>query len=151
MRKIVAIISLLTILCLSLFSCESRRDAYEIIDSFVSAYGAEGIIYSPKINEGDEGYINSDLIRKIYVFSGRFPENYAIFLNNHTDFSSECGAFVCSDADMLNMVEEMCLERIRLLSGGEDHAFVKRSRDVCFYSTMKDRARAEKIFSQIIR
>lgn len=151
MKRAISLILLIILLVHTLSSCEAERDAYEIVRDFVSAYGAEGVIYSPRFTEGEEGYIRDDLVRKIYVFSGRFPENYAVFLNSRLDFSSECGAFVSSDAEMLGMIEEMCLERIRLLSEGGSHAFVKRSRNLVFYSTMKDRARAEKIFSEIIR
>ena len=151
MKRVVSLILLSVILSFTLSSCKAERDAYEVVRDFVSAYGAEGVIYSPRFVEGEEGYIRDDLIRKIYVFSGVLPENYAVFLNSRLDFSSECGAFVSSNAEVLGMIEEMCLERIRLLSEGGSHAFVKRSRNLVFYSTMKDRERAEKIFSEIIR
>lgn len=150
MRKI-AILILFAFVFSSLLSCRAEPDAYAMLNSFVRTYGAEGIIYSPEIAEGNAGYVYEGLMEKIYRFSGDFPTNYAVFLNNRVDHPSECGLFVCSDAEMLDMVEEMCLERIRLLSLGEDHAFVKRSRNICFYSTMQDRDRAERIFSQIIR
>ena len=150
MKKITTFILLIAI-CLSLSSCGREPDAKKIINEFLGSYGAEGIVYSPLAAEGEPGYINDKFIKNLYSFSGRFPENYAIFLNNRTDFSSECAVFVCRDTEMADMVEEMCLERIRLISGGGKHAFVKRSRNLCFYSTMKDRERAEKIFSEIIR
>lgn len=150
MKKITTFILLIAMI-LSLFSCTRERDAKQIIENFVNSYGAEGIIYSSQAIEGEIGYISDKFIEKIYRFSGEFPENYAIFLNNRTDFSSECAAFVCRDAEMIDMVQEMCLERIRLISGGEKHGFVKRSQNLVFYSTMKDRERAEKIFSEIIR
>ena len=147
------ILSLLLLLCMvfSLTSCEKNVDAYDLLTEFISTYGAEGIIYSPIVPEGDDGYVRDGLTKRIYLYSGEFPENYAIFFNGHTDFSSECAVFVCTDADTLAMVEEMSLERIRLVASGADHAFVRKSGSICFYSTMKDRARAEKIFSEIIR
>lgn len=151
MRKTIAFILFIAFSFLALYSCERERDAYNMLNEFVTTYGAEGVIYSPKVPEGDDGFIREGLVEKIYVFSGRFPDNYAIFLNSRPDFSSECGLFVCSDAEMLGMVEEMCLERVRLLCQGDDRAFVKRSGSAVFYSTMQDRERAEKIFSEIIR
>ena len=151
MKKIISTILLIVIFLLSLSSCKRNRDAYEMLNEFVLTYGAEGIIYSPRITEGNDGYIRDGLIDKIYRFHGGFPTNYAIFLNSHPDYSVECGIFVCTDVEMCERVEEMCLERIKLLAMGEKHAFVKRSGTVVFYSTMPDRDRAEKIFNQIIR
>ncbi len=150
MKKTIAAILFIAAL-MSFISCGRERDAYEMLSEFISAYGAEGVIYSPKVPEGDDGYIRDGFIEKVYVFSGRFPDNYAIFLNSRPDFSSECGFFICPDAEMLGMVEEMCLERIRLLAQGDNRAFVRRSGSAVFYSTMQDRERAEKIFSEIIR
>ncbi len=134
-----------------LASCSPERDAYAMLCEFISAYGAEGVIYSPHIPEGQDGYVYEGLMSKIYLFSGEFPENYAVFLGGRTDYSSECGIFICRDADMLSMVEEMCLERIRLVLSGSDNGFVKKSRNLCFYSAMSDKACAEKIFKEIIR
>ncbi|MBO7196799.1 MAG: hypothetical protein J6V80_05715 [Clostridia bacterium] len=151
MRKIVILLLCVSLLCPLLSSCRADPDAYSMLSSFINTYGAEGTIYSPNIHEGNPGYVYDGLMEKIYLFSGDFPTNYAVFLNGRTDTTSECAIFVCSDAEMMAMVEEMCLERIRLLSFGGDHAFVKRSSNICFYSTLQDRARAEKIFSQIIR
>ena len=150
MKKFISLILLLCML-LSFSSCEEKRDAYQLLSEFIHAYGAEGTIYSPTVSEGDDGYIREGLVDEIYLFSGEFPDNYAIFMNHHPDFSSECAIFICSDADMMNMVEEMALERIRLIAPGADYAFVKMSGSICFYSTLKQRARAEKIFNEIIR
>ena len=150
MKKLVCI-TLLISLAFGLFSCKKQYDAYGMLWEFVRAYGAEGVIYSPAIPEGEDGCVTEGLIEKIYVYSGRFPENYAIFLNSHADYGSECGVFVCENADMALMVEEMCLERIRLLGRGSEIAFVKRDGNVIFYSTMSQRDRAEKIWRQIIR
>lgn len=133
-----------------LVSCETEQSADGILREFISTYGAEGVIYSSERTEGEVGYLPKETLSKIYIYSGRFPENYAIFLNSHAGYGSECGVFVCDDADMRLSVEEMCLERIRLLSGGEN-AFVTRSGNTVFYSTMQNRGRAEEIFKKIIK
>ena len=122
-----------------------------MLSEFVSAYGAKGTIYSPEIAEGKEGYIPDGLIEKMYLFSDDFPENYAILINPYTMDFSECGVFICRDADSLSDMEEICLERIRLLSNGEDNAFLKINGNMLFYSTMRDRERAEKIWREIIK
>ena len=150
MKKPVAIILLLATVFL-MVCCRAEPDSYGLLIEFVNTYGADGVIYSPIVPEGKDGYIKDGFVETIYLFYGRFPENYAIFLNSRPDFSSECGIFVCSDAEMVDIVEEMCLERIRLLCSGDKRAFVKRNHNVVFYSTLPDRERAEKIFSEIIR
>lgn len=151
MRKALAFFTLIIICISHLSSCKEEIDPKSALDEFISAYGAEGIIYSPEIPEGDSGHIPDGLIEKIYVFSGDFPEKYAIFLNSRPEYGYECGVFICEDADCLEMMEESCLERARLLDGGGKRSLVIRSGSVVFYSTMKDKDRAEKIWREIIR
>ena len=148
MKKIICFL-LALLLSLSLISCEAEGDAYSMLSEFIAAYGAEGVIYSPSIPEGKDGYVSDGLIERAFVFSGRFPESYAIFLNSHTSGQYECGIFVCSDAEELRCAEECALERVRLLGGKK--GFVKRRGRVVYYSTMADRERAERIFDEIIR
>lgn len=150
MKKIISIILVISF-CTLLFSCGKQPDAYEILGEFISAYGADGIIYSPALSEGETGYIPEGLVEKIYVFSGRFPDNYAIFLNSHPESGSECGVFVCDDVEMLLMVEEMCIERTLLIGQGSDRSFIKKSGNSVFYSTMQNKERAERLWKEIIR
>ena len=150
MKRILLLFTVFSLL-FSLNSCEAERDAYMMLTEFISAYGADGIIYSPAISEGENGYIRDGLIEKIYVFSGEFPHNFAVFLNSRPDFGSECGVFVCLGAEQCAMVEEACFERIRLIGRGNDCAFVKRQGNTVFYSTMTDKERAERLWREIIR
>lgn len=150
MKKVISTAVVFCILA-SLASCTPRHNAYDLLCEFVTTYGAEGVIYHPAADESEDGFVYNGLLNKIYLYSGTFPENYAIFLNTRHDFSSECGVFVCTDADMLGAVEEMCLERVALLCHNDSRAFVKRCGMTVFYSTMQDRDRAERIFNEIIR
>jgi hypothetical protein len=150
MKKTLYLILALAML-FSLCACNRRCDAHDLLIQFVRSYGAEGIIYSTKMPEGEAGYLPSELIEKIFVFSGKFPENFAIFLNSRADFGSECGVFVCSDVNELSVAREVCLERISLLGRGSANAFIKCCDNVVFYSTMQDRERAEGIWQEIIR
>ena len=127
-------------------SCGGSRPATEILSDFISAYGAEGIVYRSDAAEYDEGYAEYDLLKKIYVFYEDFPDEFAIFLNSHADYGSECGVFVCADSGEVSEVEEMCLERIRLLGRGGENSFVSREGRVVFYSTMSDGERARRIW-----
>ena len=150
MKKILSIFIIFALL-LSLLSCREQRDAYAILSEFVRAYGAEGVIYSPSIPEGERGYMPDGMTEKIYVFCGNLPDNFAVFLNSRADFGAECGVFVCSDATQCDIAEEACLERIGILGRGSENAFVKRTDRVVFYSTLTDKKRAEELWREIIR
>ncbi len=149
MKKIISL-ALIVFITLSLCACSEKRRADELLSDFVAAYGASGIIYTPWVEEGCDGYVSEGLTERIFVYEGKFPENYAVFLNSHTDYASECGVFVCRDAEEMGRVVEMCGERVRLLGRGNDKSFVTRSGMTVFYSTMSDRTRAEKIWRSII-
>lgn len=150
MKKLLCLV-LIIVLLTSLTSCGESGDPYLLLDEFVKEYGAEGVIFSPKIAEGQPGYVSPGLMEQVYRFSGDFPENYAIFLNSRPDYGSECGVFLCEDADMLLMMQEVCLERMKLLDGKGERSFLKIKGKMLFYSTMIDRARAQTIWKEIIR
>ena len=148
--RLLSLFIILSLLVASLCSCGGEPDAYEMLKEFVYVYGAAGVVYSPRIPEGQEGYLPPELIDRIYRYSGHMPDNFAVLLNSHTDAFYECGVFVCTDADSLSAITETCFERVRLLSGAGDNAFVKVSGMTVFYSVLRDRDRAEKIWREII-
>ena len=150
MMRPLSLFIILSLFLASLCSCGSEPDAYEMLCEFVRVYGAEGVVYSPSIPEGKEGYMPSELADRIYRFSGKPPDNFAVLLNSHTDGFYECGVFVSADADSLSSITETCLERVRLLSGAGENGFVKVNGRVVFYSTLSDRDRAERIWREII-
>ncbi len=144
------ILCMLLLFCtvFSFSSCCEQSTADELMESFLSAYGAEGVVYSPSRGEGELGYIDGELFHKIYVLDGEIPFDFAIFLNSHTDKTSECGIFICEDAAERMEIEKMCLERIKLL--GADSSFISRSGNVVFYSTMSDKEKSESIWRSVI-
>ena len=147
MRKLLSLILLAALLLPSICACRASPTAEELMREFIDAYGAEGIVYHSGCTEGDEGYLAPEKLGIIYQYSGRFPEDYAIFLNSRPDYGSECAFFVTRDVEERIATEQMCLERLRLLGGG----FVKRSGYIVFYSTMREGERAEQIFEKIIK
>jgi len=149
MRKILVSFSLF-LLIVSLTSCTRELSADELLDEFIYSYGAFGTVYSPNIAEGEEGHIYNGLTERIFIYEGEFPKNCAILLNPRSDYGGECGAFVCEDAEELEMVSDMCRERVALLSGGEGGVII-RSGGVVFYSTLPDAERAESIWYKILR
>ncbi len=150
MKKIILVLLVLS-LALTLVSCSSVPSAEEMLADFIDCYGVGGIIYSPNASEGEDGYITDELFLKIYISDGKIPENYAIFLNSHADYGSECAVFVCSGELSVDAAVDMARERISLFPDRRDEAFIIQSGKVVFYSTMQDRARAEDIWRKIIR
>ena len=148
MKKILCAVIIHMIL-FSVISCTEKRSAYELLSSFVDAYGARGVIYSPTVSDGEDGYIDRDMFRRIYAFGDEFPEDFAVLLNLHTDTPAECAVFICRDTAELDTVYEMCEERVRLLSV-PDSSFIVRCDTVLFYSTLPDVQRARRIWHRVI-
>ena len=136
-------ISILLFLCIFVFtSCSESRDPTDGVTEFVSAYGARGIVYSTSCAEGEEGYITED-IEKAFFGNNEPPENYAIFLNTHLDYASECGAFLV-EGDR-NDVISICQRRVKLLDPEGSRSFIVVYKDTVFYSTMSDKDKAKKL------
>ena len=148
MKKILCIMIILTTL-FSVISCSDERSAEELLRAFADAYGVDGVIYSPDVSEGEDGYIDRDLFCRIYAFADELPEDFAILLNLHTDAPLECAVFVCRDAQELSEVREMCEERLRILAVPES-SFTVRSDVILFYSTLPDEKRAREIWYRVI-
>ena len=148
MRRVFCFLLIFSML-FSLSSCGESRSAYELLSEFVSVYGAEGIIYRSGAEEWEEGFAEYDLLKKIYLFYKDFPENFAIFLNSHADYGSECAVFVCRDSSECFEVYEMCLERIKLLDRRGEKSFIVREGRLVFYSTMSDTERARRIWDAL--
>ena len=148
--KRVAFLCLLTVLSsLVLSSCRMAPDAYDMLRDFSLAYGVEGVIYSPAVLEGDDGYIDSELFEKIYS-QDTMPENFAVILNSRADYGAECGVFVFETESERTAAMEMCEERLRLISRTGDSALLIRTASTVFYSTLADKETAERVWRKII-
>ena len=155
MRRLVGVIRafiiiLVFILCVSFVSCGGKSSARDMLSDFCNLYGASGVIYSPEVREGEDGYITPRLFSDIYLFYGAPPENYAVMLNSRTDISAECGVFLVDNGAELSMIEEMCRERISAI-GADGRGVIIRSGGTLFYSTFADTERVREIWYSIIR
>lgn len=135
-------ISVLLFLCVFIFtSCHHAPDITEALEEFVASYGASGTVYSTKCKEGEEGYIDDYLAERLFGSEVEDIE-YAIFLNTHLDYASECGAFLVPESRK-NDIIELCQRRISLLDRQGKRSFIRIYGNIIFYSTMQDRDRAE--------
>ena len=133
---------LLFLLIFTLCSCGEQKSPTALLVDFVYAYGAEGFIYSTEYSEGEEGYITPELERAIFGQSD-INATYAVFLNIHPDQPSECGAFLIEGNR--NELIELAKRRMELLDPSGERAFMVIYGDILFYSTLSDRAVAEKL------
>lgn len=131
-------------------SCSAQPSARSMLSDFCASFGIEGVIYSPEVKEGQDGYISRRLFSDIYLFYGAPPENYAVMLNSRTDISAECGVFVTENGAELAALTEMCRERLYAL-GAKDRGVVIESYGTVFYSTFDDGGKTREIWQTIIR
>ena len=151
MRKTAALILLFCYLFL-LPSCgEISESASSLLCVFAEAYGADGIIYSPDVAEGEAGYVDSNFFRVLFGGEADFESDYAVFLSASLEAVYEAGVFVCRDDTSLLYAEELLRDRISLLSkmGYAGSPILIRRGDTVFYSTLPDARRAEDIWRDI--
>ena len=74
-----------------------------------------------------------------------------MLLSTSVDRVFEVGVFVTADGTSRLCAEELCRERIRLISkmGYGENSLLLRRGDVIFYSTLPDTERAERIWLDI--
>jgi len=149
MKKIFAVLISVAIL-ISLVSCSEPRDVSVMMDEFLYLYGVDGTVYLSDSGEEDDGYITDELLSRIYMTDGEFPESFAIFLNTHPNFGAECGFFLARDTAESERVIDMCRERMSLLDPSGDRSFVASSGRIVFYSTMPDRELARRIWESLV-
>ena len=149
MKRLISLF-ILSAVCISFFSCNKEISSEKILSEFSKAYGLEGIIYSSFKDPSEEGFIPEELVRQIYVYDGDLPKDYSIYLNSHSHKGSECAVFICENEDERQRVNEMCLERIKLVANRSEDALIIRSGKIIAYSTLEDREKAELLLKKII-
>ena len=158
MKKLLALIIILSTLVLCLSACSEERSALAICREFASAYGVEGAIYSPTVREGEEGYVREGFFESLYGEPQDSVRDYALLLCSDLDSIGEVGIFICeSDYDAL-LVTEMLgrrLENIRRVAasaglGFPEGAFVMRKNKCVALCAIADAERAERILRRVI-
>lgn len=150
MRRVALVVLLLFASVCILASCRESPDAYDMMRDFARDYGISGVIYSPDVPEGEDGYTTPELISRIYLTGEVIPSDYAVILNCRADYGAECGVFVCDSEAERAAAIEMCEERLRILSRGDGTSLLIRSGKTVFYSTLTDHERAEDLWRKIV-
>lgn len=141
----------------SLAACGEARSAYSIMERFLDGYGVSAVIYSPSLNEGEDGYVGEDFFSTLFIYGEEYVKDYATVLLSDVFSVSECSVILCDDEYGAEKISGFCKERLQLLSrvskmsgiGFPDGAFVKRYGRAVVLCALSDSARARRIFDGI--
>jgi hypothetical protein len=150
MKKAVIVCLLLTV-CFTVVGCDRAVSTEAMLRDFLNAYGIEGTVYSSQKKMHEDGYLSSELLEAIYVIGGDLPDNFALCLNERSAKGFETGFFLCESAVQREEIVEMCRERISLLTENGEEGLLMRSGYLVFYTTAKDKDKAEAVFTKIIK
>ena len=118
MRRVIAFLLLAPIcsfLTLTLTSCSEERSAYMLMGEFCASLGVRGIIYSPEISEGEEGYVAEGFFEKLYGEGEEWVSDFAVVLLSDLGEVAECGVFLCYTDYDATQVTDMLHRRIELI------------------------------------
>lgn len=151
MRKTVSVLLLLALL-ISLASCGGEYSAYTVACELAESYGGFGTVYAECVAEGDDGYVDGDFFKTLYMTDPDPETDYAIFLSGGLDKPCEFGIFIAKDASSYLAVRELISKRLDMLSavGYLENSQVLRHGYTVFYSTLPDTERAERLFRSIV-
>ncbi len=158
MKKLLALIIILSTLVLCLSACAEERSALAICREFAAAYGVEGAIYSPTVREGEEGYVREGFFESLYGEPQDSVGDYALLLISDLDEIGEVGIFICEsdyDALLVTEMQECRLENIRRVAASAgmsfpEGAFVMRKNKCVVLCAIADAERAERILRRVI-
>ena len=113
-KRILSRLSFLLVLVAVLSSCSAHPGAHFGMASFAEVLGG-GVVYSPEIKEGEQGYIDGDFFALMFGEYYSFDGDYAVWLSSSLSSAEEGGAFFCDSSYSARIAAEMLLERIELV------------------------------------
>ena len=149
MKKIIAVLLVISILPLS--ACKKTRSAEDILSELIKEYPIEATLYSSLCYEGDEGYIDTDMLSALYGVSEYPTRDFAVVLYGKVDTVREIGVFVTDGGDDVIRTTEIITRRISFLSSfAEGEGFIKKYRGVLVYGVVWNSSYAEELFDRIL-
>ena len=114
--RVLSIVLLVALLQMLLVSCQDDVDCYRLAESFRDECGTGGVIYSPRIPEGNEGYVADDFFILMYSEENTHAADFAVLISQRGDIPREAAFFLChSEYDALS-VELMLKSRLALIA-----------------------------------
>ena len=143
---------LILILSLILTSCSRNRvSACGVIDDFCREYPISSQVYSSLSDDGDAGYIDSEMLGALYGIEEHPVREYALVLYGKVDTVREIGVFIVENGEDEIVLSELLSSRVKFLSSFVDgEGFIRRYRGVVVYGFVDDSKRAEKIFDSLL-
>jgi hypothetical protein len=149
MKKTVSLI--LSLLIALLTSCTESVSAIDIAVAFCGGYPIDAKVYSSSASEGEEGYIDAEMLNVMFGISERPVEEFALVLYGKVSTVRELGVFVTKNSDERMEITELAMSRISFLSSFvEGEGFVKKYRTVTVYGFVDDASRAEMLLDNLI-
>ena len=145
-------IALLVFLSLFPFtSCSEKISAEVVLIKFCDEYPISADVYSSLADEGEAGYIDSEMLYALYGTES-FPDcEFSLVMYGKVDTVREIGVFVTKKGEDRIELIELITKRINFISsfsGGE--GFVRKYRGVLVYGFVEDSTYAEELFDRII-
>ena len=155
--RALALILLITSL-ISTFGCGKKIDALDAMNRFVESYGVGGVVFAPKIAEGERGYVDKDFFETLYGQDESYVEDFAVLLLSGIREVGECAFFKCYSAYDAMIVCDMCRMRIETLKNASgsagskflEDAFIVRSGSFVVMCALSDNDMAKKLWDRII-
>ena len=152
-NRILSLVLLIVVSLACLASCQRSIDCYSLAKTFLEDFGMAGVIYSPKIPEGEVGYVAEDFYILMYSEEDIHSEDFAILLSSRGDCPEEAAFFLAlSEWDAIS-IEQMLKSRIDLIGSllgrvGDspaNGAFVIRKGRLVAMCATRDNERAKRV------
>ncbi len=149
MKKAISIILLLSLMTIT--SCKGTGNALDIAYSFCEEYPLEAEVYSSLFSEGEDGYIDDEMLVALYGKSELSVSEFAIVLYGKVGTVYEVGVFITPNGHQRMDIVELAKYRIDFLSSlAEGEGFIKKYRTVTVYGFLDDPSRAERLLDSLI-
>lgn len=141
-----------------LVSCREAVPPYSLMGEFCKSYGITGTVFSPCVNEGEEGYTDEVFFNSVFGGGSEFVSDYAIVFVSDLNTVGECALFLCyTEYDALVSCDAMHrrIDLIKTMGASIDtscafDAVVFKSGKYAVMCVLPDNERAERIWRKIL-
>ena len=148
MKGFLALLIISSILFIS--SCSEKPCAEDVILCVCREYPIDATVYSSERAEGEEGFIDAEMLDTLYGTSEMPTGEFALVLYGKVDTVREIGVFVTDRGDDVIALVELIGRRMDFLSSVSDgEGFLKKYRGAVVYAFVSDAERIEAIFDGV--
>ena len=149
MKRIFALLTCICTLLLSACSRDVRAD--EVLVRALREYPLEADVYSSLNKEGEDGFVDSEMLIALYGVSEHPTAEFALALYGKVDTVREIGVFSTDGgADIIGLTELLERRLDFLASASDGEKFLKKYKGAIVYAFVGDASRIEAIFDSLI-